>query len=176
MTDTTHSRALHQLLEKLQEGDESAAEQLFRAYEPFLRVVVRRKLSAALRAKFDSADVVFGSRFGGKTVRVMYFSHYVGNRLLTFLSNCFTGLNLTDMETCYKVFRREVLAQIVPHLREERFGIEPELTARAARLPGVRIFEAPITYRGRTYAEGKKITWRDGVRALWCILRYGFGR
>jgi hypothetical protein len=88
------------------------------------------------------------------------------------LSNCFTNLNLTDMETCYKVFTRETMERIAPTLREKRFGIEPEITAKVARLRGVRIFERPISYAGRTYAEGKKITWRDGLRALWCILRY----
>jgi glycosyltransferase involved in cell wall biosynthesis len=118
------------------------------------------------------ADVVMGSRFAGDSQRVLYFWHYVGNRVLTTLSNCFTNLNLTDMETCYKVFRREVIQRIAPTLQEKRFGIEPELTAKVANLPGVRIYERPISYHGRTYAEGKKITWRDGVRALWCILKY----
>jgi glycosyltransferase involved in cell wall biosynthesis len=122
------------------------------------------------------ADVVFGSRFLGDSQRVLYFWHYVGNRGLTTLSNCFTNLNLTDMETCYKVFRRDVIERIAPRLREQRFGIEPELTAKVAGLPGVRIYERPISYCGRTYAEGKKITWRDGFRALWCILRYGRGK
>ncbi|MBI3463749.1 MAG: glycosyltransferase family 2 protein [Planctomycetes bacterium] len=123
----------------------------------------------------DQADVVFGSRFLGDSQRVLYFWHYVGNRLLTLLSNAFTNLNLTDMETCYKAFRREVLQQITPTLRERRFGIEPELTAKVASVPSVRIYERPITYSGRTYAEGKKITWRDGLSALWCILRYRRG-
>ncbi len=118
------------------------------------------------------ADVVFGSRFAGDSQRVLYFWHYVGNRLLTLLSNAVTNLNLSDMETCYKVMRREVVERIAPTLVEERFGIEPELTAKVASLPGVRIFERPITYSGRTYAQGKKITWRDGLRALWCIIRY----
>jgi len=121
------------------------------------------------------ADVVFGSRFSGDNQRVLYFWHYVGNRVLTLLSNAMTNLNLTDMETCYKVFRREVIQQIAPTLRENRFGIEPELTAKVARLPEVRIYERPIRYFGRTYAQGKKITWRDGFRALWCIFRYGIG-
>ena len=121
------------------------------------------------------ADVVFGSRFTGSNQRVLYFWHYLGNRFLTLLSNAFTNLNLSDMETCYKVFRREVIEQIAPTLREQRFGIEPELTAKVASLPGVRIYERPISYAGRTYAEGKKITWRDGVRALWCIWRYRRG-
>ena len=121
------------------------------------------------------ADVVFGSRFAGDNQRVLYFWHYLGNRVLTTLSNCFTNLNLTDMETCYKVFRREVVQRFAPTLREKRFGIEPEITAKIASIEGVRIFERPISYNGRTYAEGKKITWRDGIRALWCILRYWRG-
>ncbi len=120
----------------------------------------------------DQADVVFGSRFIGDSHRVLYFWHSAGNRLLTLLSNLVTNLNLTDIETCYKMFRREVIQQIAPTLAEKRFGIEPELTAKLARLPGVRIYELPISYSGRTYAQGKKIGWRDGIRALWCILRY----
>jgi glycosyltransferase involved in cell wall biosynthesis len=120
----------------------------------------------------DEADVVFGSRFSGDHQRVLYFWHSVGNKWLTFVSNCLTNLNLTDMETCYKVFSRKVIQSIGPTLREQRFGIEPELTAKVAKMPGVRIYERPISYRGRTYAEGKKITWRDGFRALYCILRY----
>jgi glycosyltransferase involved in cell wall biosynthesis len=123
----------------------------------------------------DGADAVFGSRFAGDNHRVLYFWHYVGNRLLTALSNCFTNLNLTDMETCYKVFTRETIDRIAPTLREKRFGIEPEITAKVAGLPGVRIYERPISYSGRTYADGKKITWRDGFRALWCIVRYRHG-
>jgi glycosyltransferase involved in cell wall biosynthesis len=121
------------------------------------------------------ADVVFGSRFTGQNQRVLYFWHYMGNRLLTLLSNAMTNLNLTDMETCYKVFRREVIQQIAPTLQERRFGIEPELTAKVARLAGIRIYERPISYAGRTYAEGKKITWRDGISALRCIWRYRKG-
>jgi glycosyltransferase involved in cell wall biosynthesis len=120
----------------------------------------------------NQADVVFGSRFGGGSHRVLYFWHSAGNRFLTLLSNVFTNLNLTDIETCYKMFRREVIQQIAPTLREKRFGIEPELTAKVARLPGVRIYERTINYSGRTYAQGKKIGWRDGLRAMWCILRY----
>ena len=120
----------------------------------------------------DEADVVFGSRFAGDNQRVLYFWHSVGNKVLTFVSNSMTNLNLTDMETCYKVFRRDVIQRIAPTLREQRFGIEPELTAKVAKMPGVRIYERPISYRGRTYAEGKKITWRDGFRALYCIVRY----
>jgi glycosyltransferase involved in cell wall biosynthesis len=116
------------------------------------------------------ADVVFGSRFTGSGEhRVLYFWHSVGNKLLTTLSNMATNLNLSDMETCYKVFRREVLEKI--QLEEKRFGFEPEITAKVSKL-GVRIYEVPISYHGRTYAEGKKINWKDGVRALWCILKY----
>jgi glycosyltransferase involved in cell wall biosynthesis len=121
------------------------------------------------------ADVVFGSRFTGENQRVLYFWHYLGNRLLTLLSNAFTNLNLTDMETCYKAFSLEVIRQIAPTLKERRFGIEPELTAKLASIPGVRIYERPISYAGRTYAEGKKITWRDGFSALRCIWKYRKG-
>jgi glycosyltransferase involved in cell wall biosynthesis len=115
------------------------------------------------------ADVVFGSRFTSGARRVLLFWHSVGNRLLTTLSNALTNVNLTDMETCYKVFRREVLDGLT--LREDRFGFEPEFTARVAQ-KGWRIYEVPISYSGRSYQEGKKIGWRDGVRALWCIVRY----
>jgi len=119
------------------------------------------------------ADVVFGSRFlGDQPHRVLYYWHYLGNRFLTTLSNCFTNLNLTDMETCYKVFRREVIDSIGPQLRQNRFGIEPELTARVAR-QGWRVYEMSVSYSGRTYEQGKKIGWRDGFKALWCIVRYG---
>ncbi|MGH7564922.1 MAG: glycosyltransferase family 2 protein [Gemmatimonadota bacterium] len=117
------------------------------------------------------ADVVFGSRFLGGPQRVHLFWHYVGNRLVTLLSNLFTGLNLTDMETCYKAFRREVIEAIGPTLRSSRFGIEPELTAKVARR-GYRIYETPITYHGRDYGAGKKITWRDGLAAIWHIVRF----
>lgn len=116
------------------------------------------------------ADVVFGSRFiGSQAHRVLYFWHYLGNKFLTTLSNMFTNLNLSDMETCYKVFRREVLQKIT--VEENRFGFEPEITAKVAGL-GVRIYEVAISYHGRTYAEGKKIGWKDGVRAIYCILKY----
>lgn len=118
------------------------------------------------------ADVVFGSRFRSDRQRVLYFWHYFGNRLLTLLSNMRTNLSITDVETCYKAFRREILQQITPQLRENRFGIEPELVARVARIPNVRVYERSISYAGRTYAQGKKIGLRDGLRALWCILRY----
>ncbi|MBU8933138.1 MAG: glycosyltransferase family 2 protein [candidate division Zixibacteria bacterium] len=118
----------------------------------------------------DQADVVYGSRFiGGGPHRVVYFWHYVGNRFLTLLSNMFTNINLTDMETCYKVFRRELIQSI--DIKEHRFGFEPEITAKLARRR-VRIYEIGISYYGRTYDEGKKIGWRDGMRAIWCILKY----
>ncbi len=120
------------------------------------------------------ADAVFGSRFaGGGAHRVLYYWHSIGNHLLTLLSNMATDLNLTDMETCYKVFRREVVQSI--QIEENRFGFEPEVTAKTAKLKA-RIYEVPISYNGRTYAEGKKINWRDGFRALWCILKYNFLR
>jgi glycosyltransferase involved in cell wall biosynthesis len=115
------------------------------------------------------ADVVYGSRFLGGPHRVLFFWHYVGNKLLTTLSDMFTDLNLSDVWTCYKAFRREVLAQL--DLREKRFGIEQEITSKVAKA-GWRVYEVPISYYGRTYQEGKKITWRDGMRGLWCILRY----
>ena len=118
------------------------------------------------------ADVVFGSRFQGAAPhRVVYFWHRVGNGFLTLLSNMFTDLNLTDMETCYKAFRTEII-QSIP-IREKRFGFEPEITAKVARL-NVRLYEVAISYHGRTYAEGKKINWKDGVSALRCIVKYGF--
>jgi len=118
----------------------------------------------------DQADVVYGSRFqGGGPHRVVYFWHYVGNRFLTLLSNMFTNINLTDMETCYKVFSRDLIQSI--DIQENRFGFEPEITAKIARR-NVRIFEVGITYYGRTYSEGKKIGWRDGVKAVYCIVKY----
>jgi glycosyltransferase involved in cell wall biosynthesis len=116
------------------------------------------------------ADVVFGSRFLGGPHRVLYYWHSVGNWLLTTASNTLSNLNLTDMETCYKVFRREVLERIT--IEQSRFGFEPEVTAKVARA-GARVFEVPISYSGRTYEEGKKIGWKDGVKAFYCILRYG---
>jgi glycosyltransferase involved in cell wall biosynthesis len=119
----------------------------------------------------DKADVVYGSRFsGGESHRVLYFWHYLGNKFLTLLSNFFTNLNLTDMEVCYKVFRREILDKI--ELRENRFGFEPEFTAKISRLK-CRIYEVGISYYGRTYAEGKKINWKDGIRAIYVIFKYG---
>ncbi len=118
----------------------------------------------------NKADVVYGSRFAGHGAhRVLYFWHYVGNRFLTLLSNLFTNINLSDMETCYKVFTREALAGV--EIKEKRFGFEPEITAKMAKKK-LRIYEVPISYYGRTYEHGKKVNWKDGVRALWCILKY----
>jgi glycosyltransferase involved in cell wall biosynthesis len=118
----------------------------------------------------DKADVVFGSRFmGGNAHRVLYFWHYIGNKFLTIISNIFTNINLSDMETCYKMFRREIIQGIV--IKENRFGFEPEITAKVSRA-NHRIYEIGISYYGRTYAEGKKIGWKDGFRAIYCILKY----
>ncbi|MEZ4760052.1 MAG: glycosyltransferase family 2 protein [Flavobacteriales bacterium] len=120
------------------------------------------------------ADVVYGSRFmGHHPHRILFFWHSIGNKFLTTLSNAFNNLNLTDMETCYKLVRSDIAKGLV--LKEKRFGFEPEVTAKLARVPGVRIYEVGISYYGRTYAEGKKIGWRDGFRAIWCILKYGMG-
>jgi glycosyltransferase involved in cell wall biosynthesis len=122
-----------------------------------------------------NADVVYGSRFmGGNPHRILFFWHTLGNKFLTFLSNFFTNLNLTDMETCYKLFRTSII-QSLP-LREQRFGFEPEITARIARIPGIRIYEVGISYYGRTYEEGKKINWKDGFRAIYCIFKYNLFR
>jgi len=121
----------------------------------------------------DNADVVYGSRFmGSKPHRVLFFWHTIGNKMLTFLSNMMTGLNITDMETCYKLIRTEYAKNII--LKENRFGIEPEITAKLARIPKVKIYEVGISYYGRTYSEGKKIGWKDGFRAIYCILKYKF--
>lgn len=117
------------------------------------------------------ADVVYGSRFtGGNPRRVLFFFHAIGNWILTFISNLFTNVNLTDMETCYKVFKADKLKSLT--LKEKRFGFEPEVTAKISRIPGIKIYEVGISYNGRTYAEGKKINWKDGFRAIYCILKY----
>jgi len=131
-----------------------------------------QEYSILLRPMLDGvADVVYVSRFmGGNPHRILFFWHSLGNQFLTFLSNALTNLNLTDMETCYKLFRREVIQSL--ELKEQRFGFEPEVTAKVARIPGIRIYEVGISYYGRTYEEGKKISWRDGFRAIYCILRY----
>lgn len=121
------------------------------------------------------ADVVYGSRFmGGNAHRILFFWHSIGNKFLTFLSNMFSNLNLTDMETCYKMFRADILKSI--KLKERRFGFEPEVTQKVARIPKIRIYEVGISYYGRTFDEGKKISWKDGFRAIYCILRYGIFR
>ncbi len=121
--------------------------------------------------KAGKADVVYGSRFaGGESHRVLYYWHSVGNKFLTFMSNMFTNLNLTDMETCYKVFSKPILDKLT--VEENRFGFEPEITAKLAKMRDIRIYEVGISYSGRTYDEGKKIGWKDGVRAIWCIFKY----
>ena len=118
------------------------------------------------------ADIVYGSRFiGGKPHRILFFWHSIGNKVLTTLSNMFTNLNLTDMETCYKLFRADIIKGI--SLKEKRFGFEPEVTAKMARIKNIRVYEVGISYYGRTYEEGKKIGWKDGFRAIYCILKYG---
>lgn len=119
------------------------------------------------------ADVVYGSRFmGGNPHRIIFFWHTIGNGLLTFMSNMCNNLNLSDMETCYKLFKTEIIQSL--KLKEKRFGFEPEVTAKISRIPEIRIYEVGISYYGRTYAEGKKIGWKDGIRALYCIFKYGF--
>ena len=125
-----------------------------------------------LRPVLDGyADVVYGSRFGGNHAhRILFFWHTIGNKFLTFLSNMFTNLNLSDMETCYKLFRSDVVQKL--DLRERRFGFEPEVTAKISRVPNIRIYEVGISYYGRTFEEGKKIGWKDGFRAIYCILKY----
>lgn len=121
------------------------------------------------------ADVVYGSRFiGGRAHRILFFWHTIGNKFLTMLSNMFTNMNITDMETCYKLFKREMIQSL--DLKERRFGFEPEVTAKISRIPNVRIYEVGISYYGRTYAEGKKINWKDGFRAIYCVLRYNLFR
>lgn len=135
-----------------------------------------REYNLLLQPVLDGfADVVYGSRFmGGNPHRVLFFWHSIGNRILTFLSNVFSNLNITDMETCYKLFRRDIIQRIV--LREKRFGFEPEVTNKIARIPDIRIYEVGVSYYGRTYAEGKKINMKDGFRAIYCILKYGLFR
>lgn len=127
-----------------------------------------------LKPVFEAnADVVYGSRFiGGKPHRILFFWHTIGNKILTFLSNFFSNLNLTDMETCYKLFKTAIIQNI--NFKEKRFGFEPEVTAKIARIPHIKIYEVGISYYGRTYEEGKKIGWKDGFRAIYCILKYGF--
>jgi glycosyltransferase involved in cell wall biosynthesis len=135
-----------------------------------------REYNILLKPVVDGfADVVYGSRFmGGNPHRILFYWHSIGNRYLTRLSNMFTNLNLTDMETCYKLFKREYIQSL--DLKEKRFGFEPEVTAKISRIKGVRIYEVGISYYGRTFIEGKKIGWKDGFRALWCILKYNITR
>ena len=131
-----------------------------------------REFNILLQPILDGfADVVYGSRFvGGKPHRVLFFFHTLGNRFLTFLSNLLTNINITDMETCYKLFKSEIIKSI--NLKENRFGFEPEVTAKISRIPNIRIYETGISYYGRTYAEGKKINWKDGFHAIYCVLKY----
>ena len=135
-----------------------------------------REFNLLLKPVLDGfADVVYGSRFsGGNPHRILFFWHTIGNRLLTLLSNMFTNLNLTDMETCYKLFRIDIIKSL--DLKENRFGFEPEVTAKVCRIPNVRIYEVGISYYGRTFQEGKKINWKDGLKAVYCILRYNLFR
>lgn len=138
-------------------------------YDPFEIPIVVEPI------KNNKADVVFGSRFaGGAPHRVVYFWHRMGNWLLTTFSNMMTNINLTDMETCYKAFKREIIQSV--KIEENRFGFEPEITAKIAKIPNIRIYEVGISYYGRTYEEGKKIGWKDGFRAIWCILKYNLFR